>query len=439
MPHLPSTPSIPLNAIDCSFLAVERHARSRGLPGIPVHLHVNFRGRLDLSQLQDAADRLAARWPLITARLVRSPRPAWAPTGARRCHIRQQSLESDSEADLLRAVQRIGEDPFDLQNEDPVRLIVLHRPGGDDVLTMQFSHALMDAHGAVCLLQQLLDPTRIPPVADPVAAPADVVGQLLAKTPFRDRMRAVRRMMRLSRQFQPVTLPRLEKKRPRHPSRGRVTLRWIDETRAAALRERLERYGPYANLTLAVLASGCRALSRHIRGPLGPRSAYVIVLPYNLRHGPLKRFPFHNIATRVSLVARPAELGDRDGLVRLFASQMRAQIAENTTVAALQLSSVVGELEHWAPWLAGRLLRGRPRSLHGSSLGEIFESGRTALGATVDYCWLTVPFLPLFGVSLNLVKAGGRLLAVFLYSPHNLSDDQASQLLDEWIEDLCRP
>ncbi len=436
---LQSTARVPLNALDYFLLVGERLSQRHGLPGVtPGLLHVNFRGRLDMSQLQDAADRLVTRWPLITARLVRSPYPAWVPTGAQRWHIRQQTLDSDSEADLLRAVYELGVQPFDLENEDPVRLIVLHRPGGDDMLTMKASHILLDLHGGVCLLQQLLDSTRIPPVGGTVMPPTDVLAQALANTPFRVRMKAVRRMMRQSRQVTPVTLPLLVTKRPAHLILGRVTRRWIDETASAKLQERLENIGPFANLSLAILASGCRTLSRYVPGPLGPRSGYVIMLPYNLRRGPLKRFPFHNLATRLELVARPTDLADRDELTRLFASQLRAQIADKTTIAPLQLVTAFRGLDRWAPWLSGRFRPG-PRSLHASSVGEIVKSGRAILGATVDYCWINTLFMPFAGVSLNLIKAGRRHLAVFMHSPYNLADEQAPKFLDEWLEDLCRP
>lgn len=434
VPPLPSTASVPLNVIDLALRRVWRHLR---MPDPPLNVHVNFRGRLDLSRLQDVADRLAVRWPLITARLTLSPRPAWVPTGAQRWPIRRQTLSSDSDADLLRAVYQLGENPFDLENEDPIRLIVLHQPGGNDVLTMQFSHTLMDAHGAVGLLQQLLDPTRIPPVSDTAAVPTDVLDQILAKTSFRDQMRALRRVIPLFTRIQPVTLPLLEQKEPTRRD-GRVTLRWINETASTALQDRLERIGPFANPTFAVLASGCRTLSRYIRGPLGPRSAYVMWLGYNLRRGPQKRLLFQNLVSRFILVARPEQLGDRDQLTRLFASQARAQLADNTTVATLLLFKIFGKLDRWVPMWT-RLLRPRPQSVQGGSIGEIFESGPSALGADVDYCWPSAPFIPLLGVSLYLLKSGRRLLAVFMHSPRNLSDEQASQFFDEWLEDLFRP
>lgn len=434
----PAMRPVPLTALDYVMLAAERRARRDGVPGIQGQVHVNFRGRIEMSQLQDAADRLAARWPLITARLVRSPRPAWVPTGAQRWQVRQQTVDSDSDADLLRAIFQLAAEPVDLENEDPVRLIVLHRPGGDDVLTMNLTHVLLDGHGATGLLRQLLDPTRIPPSSDTVTAAVDVVAQILARSPFRDRMRGVRRMLRMSRQVQPVTLPLLEKRQP--TTHARITLRWIDETGSAAIRDRLERLGPYANLLFSVLASGCRTLSRHLRGPLGPRSGYRMVLHYDLRRGSQKQLIFQNLAGRIVLVARPADLGDKDGLIRLFASQAKTQIAEKTSLAVLQVAEILRAIDRWAPWLAG--IRPPQSSVHGSTWGDLAESGRTVFGATVDHSWFTVFFLPQFSnvnVALNLVKVGRRYRVIFMHSPHHLSDEQASQFLDEWLDDLCRP
>jgi hypothetical protein len=417
---------------------MDRLARRLGLSGFPVNLHVHFRGRLDLSQLQDAADRLVRRWPLLTARLVRTPRPAWVPTGAQSCHVRQETLDSDSEAALLAAASRLAAHPFDVENDDPLQLSVWHRPGGDDVLTIQFSHILMDGHGAFALVQQLLDPTRIPALSDAAEAPTDFVEQVLAKIPFRDRMKAVRRMIGLMRGVEPLCLPVLHEAPPAGSEAGRITLRWIDETASTAFRERLARIGPFANPTLAVLASGCRTLSRYVPGPLGTRSGYVMLLPFNLRRSQQKRLLFQNFVTRFVLVARPDELKDRDALIRLFVSQVRTQIAEKTIVATLVMVRLLSKLERWAPRLV-TMARPRPRSVNGSSWGEDFESGTPAFGAVVDYGWVNTPFMPMPGVSLNLIKVGRRQLAVFLHSPRHLSDERASQFLDEWLEDLFRP
>jgi hypothetical protein len=161
-----------------------------------------------------------------------------------------------------------------------------------------------------------------------------------------------------------------------------------------------------------------------------------MMLPYNLRRGAQKRLIFHNIASRVVLNARPNELEDRDELIRKFASQLRTQITENITIGHLQLVSLLHTLGRWMPWLPGVLLK-RPKTLHGSSW-EPVECGRSALGATVDHVWAHTLFVPLFGVSLNLAKAGKRYRVVFMHSPHNLSDRDAARLLDEWLEDLCR-
>jgi len=431
-------PPVPLTALDYMMVTAERRARRDGFPGVQGQALVNFRGRIDLSQLQEAADRLAARWPLITARLALAPPAAWVPTGAQRWPVQQQTVSSDSDADLLQAIFEIAAKPLDLENEDPIRLTVLHLPGGDDVLAMNFTHILLDGHGVTGLMRQLLDPTEVPPSSDTVTAAADEVAQILARLSLRQRMRAVRRMVRLARQVRPITLPLLDKPRP--TSHARITLRWIDETGSAAIRERLERAGPYANLLFAVLASGCRTLSRHIPGPLGPRDGYRMVLHYDLRRGAQKRLIFQNLAGRIVLAARPTDLGDKEGLVRMFATQAKTQIAEKTSLAVLQVVQILRAVDRWAPWLPS--VRPPESSVHGSTWPEFLERGRRVFGATLDYSWFTVFFLPKFAnvnVALNLVKVGQRYRVVFMNSPHHFTDEQASQFLDEWLEDLCSP
>jgi len=165
-----------------------------------------------------------------------------------------------------------------------------------------------------------------------------------------------------------------------------------------------------------------------------------MVLHYDLRQGPQKRLIFQNLAGRIVLVARPADLGDKDGLIRLLASQARAQIAEKTSLAALQVAKILCKVDRWAPWLTG--IRMPESSVHGSTWGDLAESGRIAFGATIDHSWFTLFFISQFSnvsVALNLVKAGQRYRVIFMHSPYYLSDEQASQFLDEWLEDLVRP
>lgn len=439
MPPLASRPieRVPLNAIDHFILVADRKLRRRGLPGLPVQFHAHFRGRLDPRQLQDAADRLATRWPLITARLVRAPRPAWVPTGVPRCRIREETLDSDGEAAVLRAVERLLGEPFDLEDEPPVRLIVLHRPSSDDVLTIQFSHVLTDGQGGISLLRQLLDPGQIPPGPEAAHTPTDPVNRVLVSTPLRARITAVRRGVRWWLQAQPVTLPRREKPAT-PPSVGRITLRWLDHEASDTLHERLERLGPFANLALLMAASGFRTLSRYVGASPAQTGFYEMPLPYSRRTGLQKRSVSNNLSSRVILVARPSELGDRDGLVRLLAAQMRQALREDTSIRAGKALSVFAGLDRWAPWVID-WIPPRPRSLRVTTWPEVMEPGRAALGATVEYCWGNLICVVPPGVSIDLFKVGRRQLVAFMHSPEVLSDEQASQFLDDWLDDVCRP
>ena len=165
-----------------------------------------------------------------------------------------------------------------------------------------------------------------------------------------------------------------------------------------------------------------------------------MVLHYDLRRGAQKRLIFQNLAGRIVLAARPTDLGDKEGLVRMFATQAKTQIAEKTSLAVLQVVQILRAVDRWAPWLPS--VRPPESSVHGSTWPEFLERGRRVFGATLDYSWFTVFFLPKFAnvnVALNLVKVGQRYRVVFMNSPHHFTDEQASRFLDEWLEDLCSP
>ena len=427
--------SVPLNFIDHSTLILERMLLHQGLPGLAAQVNIHFQGRVDLAQLQDAADRLARRWPLLTARLRRSPRPAWVPTGAGHLRIRRETLNSNSEDDLLRMLFRLIGDRIDIENDDPMRLTLLHAPDGNDVLVLQCSHVLIDGHGAAILLPQLLDPTRIPPVSDTAATSADSVNEKLLKAPWLKRMRMVIQLLRWRRHTPPISLPQLDQSA--RPSLGRMTRRWIDETTASVLQKRLAAIGAFANPSVLLTASGFRVLSRYVRGPLDPSSVYEMRIGYNHRFGSSKRQIFHNHVALIILTAEPTALDDRDELTRLLAAQMRKKLGEDNHLAAWQMMKFISQIDSWAPWLADRVVRFRDRSLRVSTVPDFLGTGRKALGATIDYCWghTICPY----GVSMDLFQVGRRHLIVFMHSPESLSDEQASDFLDDWLDDLYRP
>lgn len=425
---------VPLTVTDHAILMGERLAQRQGLPGLVGQFHVHFHGRIDLALLDEILHRLVARWPLLTARLTPRPRLGWVRTGQRTVPIREETLACASDAEVLRAVERLLAEPFDLAYESPFRVIVLHRPDGRDVLTVQFSHVLMDAHGLAVLVQCLFDPTSIPPAGtDQVIV--DPAEEKLRAMPLAAVLRAIRSTIRSRRRARPIELPRRELPAA-EPSAGRITLRWIDEATVAAIGKRLSRV-PLAGLTLAAAASGLRTLSRYTPPPAGPHDVYEVPLAHNRRGRASRHAIFHNVSSRVILQARPSELGNWEALVRRLVSQLRQQIQENDIAGAWHVAKLVARVDSRAPWLVDLFFRRpRPRSLRVTSWGDLVEHGRPALGSTIDFAWGNTICL---GVSMELITVGAQLLCVFMHSEDTLAREEAARFLDEWIEDMVTP
>lgn len=424
--------TVPLNLLDRVLLLGHRQLRRYGLPGLPIQIHVWFRGRLDLAQLQSAVDRLVERWPLLTARLVEKPTLAWRPTGAHTLKIRRMTLESDREEDVLSIAEQLLAEPFDLAHEDPARLVVQHRPGGDDVLTFQFSHSLMDGHGGIALLNELVHrPEGSLPA--PWGELSELEKELLSEATGQGWWQSLQSVKRLGGQGRPVALPFT--KHVANPSGGRFLLRWVDERATLELQERLARINILANISVAFVASGFRTLNRHLHQPLGRRSIFETFIPHNIPTRRKDRQIFHNLFSRVTLAAWPHELADRDELVRLLTLQWREGCTEEAARAGLTALRILVKLSRWLPWLF-LVLRPPPISLLVLYWGEWVKSGQSALGATIERSFINSICIAPPGFSANISKVDERLLVCFQYSPYALSDDAARQLLDDWLDDL---
>lgn len=431
----PSTTQLErLNLVDRLVLAADAFLRKQGLPGLPCQHHVWLHGRLDLDELQRNVNRLVAHWPLLSARLVRKPFPAWRPTGESTSLLRRTSVSSDCEDDLLRTAENLMAERFDLSREAPIRFHVLHRPGGDDALIVQYAHALMDAHGGSVLSQQLVDPSRIHDGEPPPPTATEMPDRLLREIPRKERLRALRDVVRQQRGEKVISLPLAQDPAIRR-ALSRIHLRWIDGDIASALEDRMRRMGMLANLSLALAASGFRTLHRHLN-PTPTEGVYDMPLPYKVRQEQNAPHPFHNHAARVMLRARPDQLDDWEKLVWQFTEQMMAQSTPAARLGLLQAASMVATINRWLPWF-DKVLEPRGRSLRVAYWLEAFGAGHETHGAQIErrFGCTVCPATP--GVAVDVFRQGGRMLACFTRHPAALTDEQAEQFFDNWIEDLA--
>jgi len=430
---------VPLNLYDRAVLGAERVVMSRGVSGFATGLVFLFRGRIVLSQLQDSANRLAARWPLLTARLTRKPYMAWAPTGCQTLPVREMALDCDSDETLAQAVTQLKTEPLELEKQDPMHLVLLHRPGGNDALFVRISHVLFDAHAAINLLRQLLDPSQVPPNTG--EEDVDPYAVAMANHPFRKRMKAMLAMMKKFRQSPPLNFPQPEKW-PKRLQVGPTTLRWLDEEKTAALESRLESISPFASPTLAATASGFRAMKKFLGRTADPNGVYEVVFAYDLRRGRHKKISFHNVVQRLFLSARPDQLQDREQLIRLLIAQFRYQISHPDNelfLGQIQLAQFICLLTERLSWVIPLLKPFRSRSLRVSYVPQLFGYGTPYLGSVLEGFFVSTLCCAPMGASLDMVKIGKRMLLVFMHSPEVLTDEQAARFFTDWADDLCQP
>jgi hypothetical protein len=158
------------NPIDLMFFAADQAQRRCGLPGANIQSVLELGGTLNVDRLRAALGLIVRRYPVLGARPCVSlwtGRPYWCldrpvPPGV---HVRHVSPATDD------ALRQAGEDVFAVPvarwPQPPVEFTVLRAAGRGDHLVMRFPHALMDARGAMTVLDELdrLDMER-PAAAD---------------------------------------------------------------------------------------------------------------------------------------------------------------------------------------------------------------------------------------------------------------------------------
>lgn len=167
------------NPLDLLFFAIDENWRSRGLPGVDIHLVLELRGQIDVAALQQAHAALRRRYPACAATLAqpRGRPPHWR-LDRPAIESGVEILHSSAETAPLAAsgleqilAQRLGR-RCDYKRVAPFQITLL-RGGDGDKLLARWPHALMDARGGVTLLEELARLAREQRTAELVTTSGD--------------------------------------------------------------------------------------------------------------------------------------------------------------------------------------------------------------------------------------------------------------------------
>src|SRR5262249_34673217 len=126
-----------LGAADRALLGVDRTLRRLGAPGFETQTLVWLAGPIDVGALRTGVERFGALHPLAAARLCQPEAgrgPSWPFRPGRRCPLEESWLESSDPPAVVDHAARLLSTPVRLEEADPIRFHLLHRPDGRDVL-----------------------------------------------------------------------------------------------------------------------------------------------------------------------------------------------------------------------------------------------------------------------------------------------------------------
>jgi hypothetical protein len=430
-----------LTANDRMMLAVDRAVRGLGGPGFETQMLVWLGGRADVAGLRGRLARFGARHPVAAARLVERPSGArWRFRPGAGCPLVETRLDSAEPSAVLDHAARLLSTPGPLEDTDPIRFHLLHRPDGRDVLVVQYNHALMDNTAAVPLLRELDRPD------DGGTDGRDggrgewggVIRGYVRRYDRERRRRALEGCVRLWRGGARGGVVQVGRPgaQPAGSAGVRIAARCLESAETIALRARVLRTCRFPHLSMAVLGSAFRALARF--APPGPGAANLtagIGIELGLRR--VREPLFGNPVSLVPIRASAGDLDDRDELVRRLGRQFREHLQAGMDVGLLQLFPWLLRRPADARWLLNGGLR-QGFSLWYAHFGAVDDVGERLGGATVEDVWFTGPTWPPMGLTLLVNQFRGRLRFQATYLPESVPEPVVEAFLNELLADLVR-
>jgi hypothetical protein len=414
-----------------------------GYAGFETQMLVWLRERVDVPLLRRAIERLGRRHPVITSRLVEQAGvPAyWQFQRDASPQLGQTSIPSAEPSAVLDCAAGILSQRRDPASADPLCFHLLHRQGGGDVFLMQYNHTLMDNAGTTLLLRQLDQLALGGPAAGdddlPRKEPRFLVGRYLGQIPHSQRRAATRAAAELQSRTLRGRAALLGSGEEDKPRKGelRIAGRVIEPDQVRGIRQRAIAVCGLPSLSMTILASAFRAV-RALGPPernTGRRYMAGIGLDLNLRAS--GEALFQNLLGLVAINARPEELADREGLVRMLSQQMRDRLVQRHDIGVMRLAHGFQRRPRHVSWVMEHLLRWSCTVWY-AYFGSLDTSGPRFAGADVERVHYVGPTWSPMGIGLVANQYGGRIYVQLTYDPELVPVPLASEYLDEVLRDL---
>jgi hypothetical protein len=186
---------------------------------------------------------------------------------------------------------------------------------------------------------------------------------------------------------------------------------------------------------MALVGSVFRAMARLSPERQGKVANWVIGLGVDLglrgERGPI----FQNLMSLVPIRARPEDLEDRGGLMRMLNRQFRERLARDVDLGVFRLVSHFSRRPWQARWAIELFLR-HAFSLWYAYFGSLDALGDRFGGAEIEDVFLAGSTWSPMGLTLLVNQFRGRLLFQATYVPGSVPEPLAENFLDEVLGDL---
>lgn len=427
------------NPLDITFGRIDEAWRRCGLPGVDIHLHLAFEGRIEVERLAAAHAKLLRLYPILAA-LRR--RDEWL-GGARSARGGAIAIHHTAAGAFQEVVEALLQSRA-AADAPPLQMHLVRCDGTGDRLIVRWPHALADARGGVTLLEEIARLDRESTPIDELISRGDESRDDFGTLDIHDRGAAAPHSAAPSgpaRTKQEIL--HLASSRPGREERIGLEVRTLsaDETRAA-LAAAVQTCG-VARFADYLRATGIAVLDSLVPPPKSAHAAYSTL---HLVDNRKRRDPSpvcHNVFSTIPVVV-PARLAqDRSAVADLLLSAARAALERGAAAARLRRLRGLARLPHGlvAGVMAWMLVSGRRWLPTGLASAPSLPLG--FMGPPVrplaDFCGarllgiygVRVPSLHA-GYAVNLNLAEGRLTIALTFFEPRVSRDLAREFVDRF-------